>query len=61
MSSAESAVKSGDPLLLHQLYGLKDAAHDIAWDPKAKKVAAASNDSSVYLWDMEHTNIRAYK
>ena len=56
-----NTTKGDDPLLLHQLHGLKDAVHDVCWDPKSKKVAAASNDSSVYLWDMGHTNIRAYK
>jgi len=50
-----------DPILLHQLHGLKDSVHDVCWDPKANKVTAASNDSSVYLWDLGHTNIRAYK
>ena len=53
--------KSDDPVLLHQLQGLKDAVHDICWDPKNKKIAAASNDTSVYLWDMGNQNIRAYK
>ena len=50
-----------DPSLLHQLHGLKDSVHDVAWDPKSFKVTAASNDSSVYLWDLSHSNIRAYK
>ena len=54
-------VINDDPSLLHQLHGLKDSVHDVAWDPKSFKVTAASNDSSVYLWDLSHSNIRAYK
>ena len=59
--SGVTVAKSDDPLLLHKLHGLKDAVHDICWDPKSNKVTAASNESAVYLWDMGHTNIRAYK
>ena len=59
--SSSTKSKSDDPVLLHQLQGLKDAVHDICWDPKNKKIAAASNDTSVYLWDMANQNIRAYK
>ena len=59
--STSSDAKNDDPILLHQLQGLKDSVHDVCWDPKSNKVTAASNDSSVYLWDLGHTNIRAYK
>lgn len=50
-----------DPVLLHHLQGLKDGVSDVAFHPTNFQVAAGSTDGSVFVWDLGHTNVRAYK
>jgi len=64
-TSTAGAAASGqditDPSLIHKLQGLRDGVHDVTFHPQSQQVAAACNDGSILIWDLQHPNVRAYK